>query len=261
MKYQSLEKTLAELAGLAHTQSAEASAAQLLADVRAFINSGAGGGLQSVTVDLSTAQIATLGSSPVEYAPSAGPNTVLVPVQVSFQHKAGSQPFGTSIMELYAGWAAGQQYQTMAVAAGEIQFDIASDSFNSGLFAPDGTPVGYEDAPGVIAAGADPGYTGSILTKSVEAGGLLYAPGDTGTITNPLSGTVATYTVDTVVGGAVTGFSINNPGTQYSVANGLTTTPTSGLGDGNFTVNVLTITPLSDGTGRAIILYYVMPLI
>lgn len=64
-------------------------------------------------------------------------------------------------------------------------------------------------------------------------GGVGYSGGDTGTINNAVTGaTLATYTVNTVSGGAVTALTINNFGTLYTSIRNIGTTATSGAGTG-----------------------------
>jgi hypothetical protein len=80
---------------------------------------------------------------------------------------------------------------------------------------------------------------GEIVSASVTSGqgGTKYAVGNTGTISG---GTGATYQVTAVSGGAVTAFTITAAGTGYSVANGASTTATSGNGKG-FEVNITSV--------------------
>ncbi len=85
--------------------------------------------------------------------------------------------------------------------------------------------------------------TGPIETTSIGTNaGAGYAPGDTGTVGDNVTGdgSGATYVVDTVDGGgAVLTFAITAPGTGYTPgadAGGLT--PTSGGGDGNQSINI-----------------------
>jgi Putative Ig domain len=81
---------------------------------------------------------------------------------------------------------------------------------------------------------------GLIATLSGFFGGSGYAPGDTGTIDG---GTLsATYKVDTVGGGGVvTLLEITFPGHGYSVASGVGTVSTSGVGSG-LTVDISSVT-------------------
>ena len=81
--------------------------------------------------------------------------------------------------------------------------------------------------------------TGFISSATLNAGGTGYAVGDTGTINGGNSD--ATYTITSVSGGAVTGFSIVQKGTGYSAASGVATSyggtqPGTGTG---FTVNTV----------------------
>lgn len=90
----------------------------------------------------------------------------------------------------------------------------------------------------------DPSATGRVVTASVDVGGAGYAPGDTGTSSDP---DPWTYTVNTVTGGAVTTFTVNAAGTQ--IAKGAsTTTATSGGGSG-FIASIDSIQTLGGGDG------------
>lgn len=66
---------------------------------------------------------------------------------------------------------------------------------------------------------------------TIAAAGTKYKAGDTGTITGG-TGTLATYTVSTVTGGAVQTLTISYPGTGYVSGTNIGTTATSGGGTG-----------------------------
>lgn len=71
----------------------------------------------------------------------------------------------------------------------------------------------------------------SIRFSSLNAGGALYAPGDTFTVDG--GGTLAAGVVDTVDGGgAVLTYHLTSRGKDYTSANGVATTATAGVGAG-----------------------------
>lgn len=83
---------------------------------------------------------------------------------------------------------------------------------------------------------------GGVATVAVSAGsaGLLYAPGDTGTLQG--ASNTAVYQVLTVgAGGAVETVAITFPGNSYQIEDGVGTTVTSGSGDGNLELDILTL--------------------
>jgi len=122
---------------------------------------------------------------------------------------------------------------------------------------------GYLPASGVADV---PG--GPITSSSLGAGGSGYAPGDTGTVSGAGSAD-ATYTVNTVNGGgAVLTYTLTSQGTNYSAQSGVSTTVSTGGGNGAFTVNVLSdagsgatfnILTVTEGNGSldVVIAYYI----
>lgn len=104
---------------------------------------------------------------------------------------------------------------------------------------------------------------GAINGNSLDANPTVgYVNGDTGTITDPLSGnTSATYVITNAIAGVVQagGYSLTSNGTCcYTVATGDTTTATSGIGTG-LEIDVTSITP-GDGTLKLTIPYSVVQL-
>jgi hypothetical protein len=100
------------------------------------------------------------------------------------------------------------------------------------------SPVLSFDLAGTTPNGAKVAFVestsgGQILSATVPflGGGLLYAVGDTGTITGG-TGALATYQVTavTILTGAVTAVTITYPGTGYTAGTGVATTRTSGSG-------------------------------
>lgn len=96
---------------------------------------------------------------------------------------------------------------------------------------------------GTKAAFVESVAAGELTTANVTiaAGGTKYNAGDAGTISGG-TGTLATYRVSTVSGGAVTALTISYPGAGYAIAANVATTATSGTGTGlklNFTAVTL----------------------
>lgn len=197
---------------------------------------------------LTTAQIEDLGSTPVVVVPALIGKT-LVPTGGAFEYIAGTVGFG-------------------AAAVIKLGFDGGEDNFlHSASIALDGTTDAasnfLSDSPAALTPEAqleistsDPvGGTGSLATATVDAGGLLYANGDTGVVVNPnVGGTNGTYTVLTSAAGVVATVSVAG-GTGFKVGDTCTTTVTTGTGDGNLTLVVDTINSLSDGTARVTVYY------
>lgn len=106
-------------------------------------------------------------------------------------------------------------------------------------------PAGDTIAVTVVTTGAYD--TGGIGAGSVGSNaGLLYAPGDTGTIDTGNGDAV--YEVLTVgAGGAVTAWTLSVQGTGYSVGNDQATSVVTGSGDGNLLVDIDSIFPAADG--------------
>lgn len=205
----------------------------------------------AVRVDVSAAQIAALDGTPVTVLAAQGASTVIVPVAAAFQYKPGTIPFAAKpSVSLYVG-------AVEAARTGETGLDALVAVVSA--FTPRSSIVLAPNTALTLKAQSAIGYLGPILTTSLNAGGSGYAAGNTGTIDG--GSTLATYVVDTVDGGgAILTYHLTALGQGYAVATGVTTTVVTGGGDGAFTVDILTITNASNGTGRVTVLYYVMAL-
>ncbi len=100
--------------------------------------------------------------------------------------------------------------------------------------------------------------SGGVATVAIAAGGTGYVAGDTGTIVAPGAGIDAEYIVTTVALGVVTGLTITATGSGHAVANGITTVATTGAGNDDLTVNILTLS--WDGEVK-VTFYYSLPFV
>lgn len=240
--------------------------------------SGFGGGsgvVQSVTVDLSTADIATLNSVPVEVIPTPGAGkTIGFAGLPTLQYLAGSEPLaggsrwflvfdgGSEVDEGLFGMANGMAGDGLISYAGPLfPIHLANENVEPSQAWWELPPqAATEDKSVMLAASGDFSVSGSILTSSIFDAGVLYAVNDTITLVNDYAATPAVLVVDSVGGGGeVLTYHLTDNGTGYIVS-AYSQDLTSGIGSG-FILTVDTITPLSDGTARLTVLYYVMDLL
>ena len=216
--------------------------------------------LLSTTTLISKAQILTLNSAPVQLIPAPGPGKLIVVLSAVLVYKFGTQPYVQSDDSLFLVYEASENgvlgtnvVGLLTGSAGDFyQYQPGNTAENNSLL------PGDDNQPVVLQS--DASYNnGPIVTATLGAGGLGYAPNDTGTISTG-SGD-ATYQVLTVgAGGAVLTFSITAPGTAYATGNGLATAtggaqPGVGLG---FTVNI-TAVQTGDGTLKVVTYYQIIP--
>lgn len=123
---------------------------------------------------------------------------------------SGATGIVTGIIPLSGTWAGGTK-------AGELRLITKTGTFQ------DGENITIMGAIGTIAVGS--------------AGGASYAVGDIITVTQT-NGSGAKLVVSSVNTGAVTGLVLVDPGTGYTVANGVATTKVTGSGDNALTVNI-----------------------
>lgn len=94
---------------------------------------------------------------------------------------------------------------------------------------------------------------GSAVAATVATPGLLYAPGDQGTIA--VGNDSAIYTVLTVDGGGgVLTVSVSG-GTRIAVGGPFATTVTTGIGDGNLALNITRINEVGEFEGELDLIY------
>jgi hypothetical protein len=173
-------------------------------------------------------------------ASAAGSATPGINAAVVF-YTQGGNPDGGSIMTTSksaggSGYASGD---TGYIAAGDNGAHFIVDTVDGGgaVLTYHLSSVGgaYVVSSNVATASS---ILGPILTTSLGAGGSGYAIGDTGSIAFG----AAIYVVDTVDGGgAVLTYHLTNPGTNYQVESGASTSVLTGAGDGNFTINILSV--------------------
>lgn len=226
------------------------------------------GALSVATAHLTVVEMATLMSAPTEIVAAPGVGAALMVLGATAEFVQGvTSSWDTFTPTLaYDVWAAANLATPQLL---DREFDVGSVFGAGGPRITSSTVSKFfdrsivENTPLVVTNGGsnDPHVGGSIVAASIAGGGLLYAPGDAGTIQGNDSS--ATYEVDTVGGGGVvTAFHVVNPGTingYTTIDNPLATAPTTGAGDGNFTVNITDITP-PDGDLYVAVLYRVVAL-
>ncbi len=149
-----------------------------------------GSALRVVTRRLTTAELSTLGDTPVELVPGV-PGALLMGVSVVGQAAPGTTPFGSAPTFGVTGGS------NSGVTLADLSLSSVTAGFNSAVFAGTGTTTASRAGdPIIVTAAANPTVSGAILTSSLDSGGSLYAPGDTGTVDG--GNNDATYVVDTV---------------------------------------------------------------
>ena len=163
-----------------------------------------GSALKVTTRRLTTAELSTLGDTPVELVPGV-PGALLMGVSVVGQTAPGTTPFGSAPTFTVGGGASSTVTLDPSLSSSSAQFSSAT------FVALGGTTASAVGQPITVSASANPAPSGAILTSSLSPGdeGELYAPGDIGTVG---FGGSATYVVDTVANSyAITGV---NKGTK-----------------------------------------------
>lgn len=211
---------------------------------------GSGGGIPVATAHLNTAAIAALFTAPTVLIGAPGAGKLLAVQSVIAEYKAGVGTWDAQSLGIYYAAPLGSAVnliRNLAVLGGNNN-PAASDMYqvaNPPASAVELFPATARNQPIVIGnSTADPVAQAPIVTSTLAAGGLLYAPNDTGTIEAGDSGvTDATYKVLTVgAGGAVLTYQITNPGTLYdTVSNPVATAVVSGGGDGNLAFNIASV--------------------
>ena len=167
-----------------------------------------GSALRVVTRRLTTAELSTLGDTPVELVPGV-PGALLMGVSVVGQSAPGTTPpFGSAPTFTVSGGASSNVLLDSSLSSSSAQFSSAA------FVALGNTTAGAIGQPISISASENPTVSGAILTSSLDAGGSGYAEGDTGTVVGGDDN--ATYIVDTVDGGgAILTYTITAGGTGY----------------------------------------------
>lgn len=225
------------------------------------VNAGTVGSsaIQTATVTLSAAQLRTMGATPIQLVPAQGAGKVVNPIWVFTQTIFGTHPFqaatGTGIAVSYAG-------SGVAVAAtipGQVLSQLSNQVNGEPAILALYPQTDASNKALVITTTGGEFDLGPILTSVLNAGGLGYAPGDTGTIDKPPFAGDAHYVVDTVDGsGSVLTYHLVANGSGYGVTTGETTSDDTGLGTG-FTVDINSVTQ-GDGTLIVTVYYTVVTL-
>jgi hypothetical protein len=193
-------------------------------------------------VTLSSDDIGHLASAPIEMVPAQGPGTVIVVERAAFQNVPGAVSFGDHVITTL-GYDGGDNL--------DANVDIARDdsTFVAVLMPFDGRPdtADVEDAAIVLLSDVDLADSGPIATTALNDGGLGYEVGDTFIIGDH----GATGEVASVAVGVVVTYTITDPGNGYAVEDGVTTSATSGIGEG-LLIDILTV-DANPGDGTAVV--------
>jgi hypothetical protein len=177
-----------------------------------------GGGLLTATAHLTGAELLTLNSAPTVLVPAPPVGEIAVDFVVTYDFVPGVTEYGVNFPALFYANPAGIQADAgmnpallTAPATNGIRYSITGRPVR--VFA---TSAQMNGQAVVVADNADPPLLGPIVTTALNAGGALYAPGDTGTLDG--GGVLADYIVDTVDGGgAVLTYNLTSFGDQYPV--------------------------------------------
>lgn len=208
---------------------------------------GAAGPILYVSKHIDAVAFLTLFSAPVELIPAPGPNKIALILGATLRYNGGSAPVPSLDSPVGIGTPDGGLIWTFT------NNFILNDNCVAGGSAIDG--VLFQDKAVnhplyVLNGSTNIGIWGAINESSINAGGSGYAVGDTGTVAynSQLNSTSqdATYLINSIgEGGAVTGYTLSNPGTAYRTEPGCDTQtggaqPGSGTG---FTLDVVVNTP------------------
>jgi len=203
-------------------------------------------------IALSSADIAALGSG-VNVEPAQEAGTIAIPTFAVLQFNAGSEVFANDSTQLFL-YVDDNDFSPV-LSLDQASFASAGDLY--GLFSASGSlgeTANIVNKPIVLKSENAIGYTGSILTSSINSGGTGYTVSDTITIGNAL------ITVNTVDGGgAVLTYTVTDAGTGF-VVDVYHQDSTSGSGV-DFSVNVDSITPLSNGTASLYLEYKIIQVV
>ena len=211
------------------------------------------------SLEITAAQIRNMASVLPVLIPAPGAGNVISVLQANFCFVFGTNPYSPKSTGLIVSYAA--DTGNGIVFANALN-DLLQSSDNRWVtatgFMGSNRPILPGDDNSAVIVRGDNLIFGPIVTATLGAGGLGYAPNDTGTIATE-SGD-ATYQVLTVgAGGAVLTFSITGAGTLYSVGNGYATATGGaqpGVGTG-FTVNV-TAVAFGNGTLKVTAYYQIV---
>lgn len=233
-----------------------------------IISAGQSGQQQVARVDLTAAQLKTLGDTPVTLVPAPGTGNMIVPVSVVFRLAAGAHRFqgAGNLRLLYGGSGVGS-----VGTSGTLFADVVTQTTDQvGLFsqplifslAPNAVTGDYTSKAAVNAKALQISGVnfdlGSVLTATVADGGTGYAVNDLGSLS--AGDNNAVYKVLTAPGGVVGTVQITSGGANYDLlSNPVSTSVDTGAGDGALTLNIATIQQ-GDGTATVETYYIVVPL-
>lgn len=222
-----------------------------------FVPTTAFGVVQKVVVDLTSAQLKTLFSSPVEIVPAPSATQWIQVVMASVQYKFGTIRYGTTGVQDFLFKYLGVANQPVPGFNSEEVFQgqtVSRLTFSPGANTSINQTNAVQRAITVSEGTYDAGTVGSINASVINAPGLGYAANDTFTVDT--GDGLAAGIVDTVGAlGIVTSYHLTSNGQNYVVGVGVATTATSGVGIG-FTLDIQSITP-GNGTMRVIVVYVV----
>lgn len=228
-----------------------------IATGHAGVEVSGGGGLSLVTVPFTADQINHLFSAPQTLIDAPGTGKAIIVAGNWGAVTAGTIPFNSEngFVDIYYGSASGEDINTA------INDSLTLTTSTVTVSSLPHVPSPYtqiENLPLVLAGtGEDFVNGGAIASATLGAGGLAYAPGDTGTV-SPEG--VSVYVVDTIgAGGAVLTFHFSDAGYGNNVGDGHATVVSTGIGDGNFTINITKITP-GNGKCSITVSYYILTL-
>lgn len=256
-----------------------------------------GGALSTATHVVTTAELAASFSAPVEIVPAPGVGFALIGAQFTFETIAGVGAFAANHggAGVFYGEPIVPPDPSPRWEAGALASNLLTDiSAIAGVVSPvddlavspslavvtSGATTGapmivptylaratVENQPLVFASvSEDPTPAGPILTglthATIDVGGTGYAVNDTGTIDQDRWGGGATYRVTAVTGSVVTAVTVVAGGDGYTIQdNPLATGVTTGGGDGNLTLNVVTLNAAAMTTSMAVtVLYWTLAL-
>lgn len=239
------------------------------------VTGATGAGLLFASVPISAASMRTLHSVPIQVVATPGANKIVQVITATFAYGPGIEfglMNGADIALLLYGSNAAAQAALMQGSAGGGPMNTgnsilttAGGSFSSGARHILATADVANKAI-MLTTAADAGVWG-VIASAVPTGGnagLLYAPGDLVNVDPGQDGSTgdAVLRVTTVgAGGAVTGLAVSgggaSAGTSYSSSTGITTTVSTGSGDGNLQVDLTVSTP-QNGAGQIDVAYHVI---
>lgn len=221
--------------------------------------------LHQVTATMQSSDIQNLDTVPFPIIPAVPGKTIIV-VTETINYNFGTKPFcplpgTTDDLKYQSGaliaFASGNLASALEI--GGAPSSVSGQIYTVGTSSQTAYPFAQMRGQGVEMYASTPGFnTGSPSIANPTSGhaGLLYAPGDTGTIAKPANGIIGNYTVLTVgAGGAVLTIAVTEGNGYQAGDTGIGTTVLTGSGDGNLQLDISAITPQGDGTADVMVTY------